>query len=203
MKQFKDLIIALISGSNFILLLFKFKINLVVAIILTLLMFIGLSVIFSEKQRIWRTRDQEIIESIDFTILRDSLNDSRYRINAVWNHIEDLNGAVREKVERICDISEQIFDSIKKKPNNIRAAKKVFSYYLDAVDKILCSYTELSDQESNSNGVAIRLNKVEETLEEVILVFEKYLEESFENEIFDLDIEIELLQQTMRAEMKI
>lgn len=203
MMKFKDMIIALISGSNFILLLFKFRINLVVAIILTLLMFIGLSIIFSEKQRTLRTRDQEIIERIDYNILRDSLNDSRFKINEIWNHIFELNGEVKDKVERICYISEQIFDRTITEPSNIRVVKKIFSYYLDAVDKILSSYTELSEQEVNSNEISIRLNKVEKSLDEVIIVFEMYLEDSFQNKLFNLDIEIELLQDTMRMEMKV
>jgi len=158
--KFKDMTIALISGSNFILLLFKFRINLILAIILTLLMFIGLSIIFSEKQRTVKTRDQEIIERIDYNILRDSLNDSRFKINEIWNHMVELNGEVKDKVERICYISEQIFDRTITEPNNIRAVKKIFSYYLDAVDKILSSYTELLEQEVNSNEISIRLNKV-------------------------------------------
>lgn len=201
--KFKDMTIALISGSNFILLLFKFRINLVVAIILTLLMFIGLSIIFSDKQRTLRTTDQKIIERIDNNTLRDCLNDSRFRINEIWNHIDELNGEVKDKVERICYISEQIFDRTITEPSNIRVVKKKFSYYLDAVDKILSSYTELSEQEVNSNEISIRLNKVEKTLDEVILVFEMYLEDSFQNKLFNLDIEIELLQDTMRMEMKI
>lgn len=203
MNQFKDVIISLISGSTFLLLLFKFKINLIVDMIFTLLMFIGLIIIFSEKQRTRKNSNREMAEKLDYTILQDSLIDSRFIINEVCNHILEVNGEVKEKVERICHISEQIFDNIKNKPNNIRAVKKVFSYYLDAVDKILSLYTELSEQEISNNEIDIRLNKVKKTLDEVVFVFEKYLERSLENNLFKLDIEIELLQQTMRMEMKI
>ena len=131
------------------------------------------------------------------------MSKSRLKINEVGNHIEELNGQVKSKVIKICDISEEIFENVKKKPTNIREVKKVFFYYLDTLDNILSLYIDLSNQKVNNSEVFIRLNKVEKILDEVLIVFEKYLEKSFENKLFNLDVEIQLLQETMKMEISI
>ena len=203
MKKFKYTIVALLSGGMFLLFLFIIKINLVVAITLTLLMYIALSIAFSEKQDIHKSKEQEIIDIINYTISRDSLSKNRFRINEVGNHIEELSGQVKNKVEKICDISEKIFDNIKKNPSNNREVKRIFSYYLDTLDKILSLYIDLFNERVHNNQVINRLNKVEKILDEVLVVFEKYLEKSFENKIFSLDVEIQLLKETMKMEVNI
>lgn len=203
MGKFKYTIIALLSGSIFLLFLFILKMNLIVAITLTLVMYIGLSIIISENQRTHKNKEQEIIGIIDYTIIRHSLSKNRSRINEVGNHIEELSGQMKNKVKRICDISEKIFDNIKKSPTNSREVKKVFSYYLGTLDKILSLYIDLSQKKVNNNEVIIRLNKVEKILDEVLVVFEKYLESSLENKLFSLDVEIQLLKETMRMEASI
>jgi 5-bromo-4-chloroindolyl phosphate hydrolysis protein len=203
MKKFKYTIIALLSGGMFLLYLFTLKINLIEAIILTQIMYIGLSIVFSEKQKTQKSKEQELINIIDYTILQNSIDKNRFRINEVGNHIEELSGQVKEKVQRVCDISEKIFDNLKKNPSNIREVKRIFSYYLDTLDKVLGLYIDLSDQRVNSNEVIIRLNQVEKILDEVLVVFEKYLEKSFENKILSLDVEIQLLQETMKMEVNI
>ena len=203
MKKFKYTIIAILSGGMFLLFLFILKINLIAAITLTLLMYTGLSLTFSEKQITNKSKEQQIIDIIDNTVLRDSLSKGRVKINDVGNHIEELSGQVKNKVKRICDISEKIINNIKSKPTNSREIKKVFTYYLDTLDKILSIYIELSNVKVINNDVIIRLNKVEKVLDEVLVVFEKYLEKSIEDKLFSLDVELQLLQETIRMEASI
>jgi len=196
MKHIKDILIALLCGVIFILLLFRFNINMIVSIILTLLTYVALNLIFSNKGK----KEAQLYDGFDSDMFHDVLKENRLKIKEVCEHASELKGEVKKKVEKLCNISEQILENVKNNPKNMKSVKKVFTYYLDTTHRILDIYIELSEQDIQSDEIRIRLKKIEDTLDMIINTFEKYLQRSVENELFDLDIEIELLEQTMKME---
>lgn len=200
MEKSKDIIAALLSGSMFLLFLFILKINLIVAMFATILMFIGLNVIFLDKQCRYKTLEQQIVKETDNAASRDGFNNSRLRICEVNNHIKELSGQVKNKVERISSISEKILENTVRNFSNKNEVKKIFSYYLNSLNKILCMYRELSEQKVETEEIDIVLNEVETILDQVIVVFEKYQERSLQSKVFILETEIQLLKETMNLE---
>lgn len=97
-------------------------------------------------------------------------------------------------------MSELILENVKKNPQNNNSVKKVFAYYMETIDRILDMYAELSKQNIQSIEIKTRLIKIENTLDLMVTTFQQYIEKSVENNVFNLDIEIELLEKTIKME---
>jgi 5-bromo-4-chloroindolyl phosphate hydrolysis protein len=61
---------------------------------------------------------------------------------------------VKDMVEKICHVADQIFENFKKDPKDIKATRKFLSYFLDATTKIIRKYVELSSNQHISQDVA-------------------------------------------------
>ena len=195
MKYVKNLLLALICGIVFFVFIFVLSFNSIMSIVATVLVYISLILILPVRER-----KQDKYSDTEYGEIQETLRINKEKITEVCKDTELLSGAMKEKVKRLCEISEQILENVKKNPQNIKAVKRVFSYYLETTDKILDIYTELSNQEIQSIEMEARLKKVESILDLIIDIFKQYLERSIETKIIDLDIEIELLEKVIKME---
>ena len=165
------------------------------SIVATVFVYISLILIIPVRER-----KQDKYSDIEYGEIQETLRLNKEKITEVCKDTEVLSGVMKEKVKRLCEISEQILENVKKNPQNIKAVKRVFSYYLETTDKILDIYTELSNQVIQSIEMEARLKKVESILDLIIDIFKQYLERSIESKVIDLDIEIELLEKVIKME---
>ena len=165
------------------------------SIVSTVLVYISLILILSGK-----SRNQGNYSDIEYENIQDILKEHKQKIKEVCKDVEVLNGDIKIKVEKLCEMSEQILENVKKSPKNIKSVKRVFSYYLETTDRILDMYTELSANDIQSSEMEARLKKVENTLDLIIIAFQQYIEKSMETQVVNLDIEIELLEKTIKME---
>jgi len=109
-------------------------------------------------------------------------------------------GKIRNKIERICQIAEEILEAIEKNPQDFKAAKRFFSYYLETTLKIVKTYADLSKQAKAIPEAQETLQKAEAILDNIEKTFQKQLSRILEDDLLDLDAEISLLEKTIKME---
>jgi 5-bromo-4-chloroindolyl phosphate hydrolysis protein len=106
--------------------------------------------------------------------------------------------SVKKKIEAITDVCERIFQDFEKDPKDIKAARQFLQYYLDATIKILQRYSDLEEHADLSKDLSASLAKVESLLDTIHTAFEKQLAKLLEDDVMDLDVEMDLLEKTMK-----
>ena len=105
---------------------------------------------------------------------------------------------VAKQIQDICRTGAEIFEYIRKNPGDLKKAKQFINYYLDATEKIVNRYVQLSSAKDKSAEVDASLKKVEETLASIDETYKKQLNNLLENDVLDLNTEIKVLETTMK-----
>jgi 5-bromo-4-chloroindolyl phosphate hydrolysis protein len=119
-------------------------------------------------------------------------------IKAAADKITD--GDIQKKVRDIAAIADSVFGDIKKDPKNVRQARKFISYYMDTTEYIVQRYIEV---QANSDYIQNRdemTEKIKNALNDLSELFKKLKSKLMEDDLFDLDTEIKLLEQTIKSE---
>jgi 5-bromo-4-chloroindolyl phosphate hydrolysis protein len=112
--------------------------------------------------------------------------------------IKDQN--VRHRAEQIADVVKRIHENFKKDPKDVKAGRQFINYYLDATVKILRRYVELSAHDRGSEEVRTALGKTEILLDTIRDAFERQLTLLLRDDIMDLEMEIKVLEKTIKLE---
>lgn len=192
-----NIISGIIGGVIFLGFLIFFK-NIIFALIAGAVAYLAGFLMFGTK----KSRDIDIsMYGITDEELKKVLTDGLTKMQIMIEYKNKIkNQAVKQKVNNICQIVKEIFDDIKKDPQDIKAARQFLSYYLDATIKILRKYTELSSHRIQSSEMASTLSKTENLLDTIKKAFEKQLANLLSNDVMDLDTEVKVLNQTLRSE---
>jgi len=110
------------------------------------------------------------------------------------------NNEVASKVQDICRTGSDIFDYLGKNPGDIPKARQFINYYLDATEKIVNQYVELSSRKDKTKEIEDSLKRVEAMLDSIKDTYSKQLHNLLENDLLDLNTEISVLEKTMKFE---
>lgn len=110
------------------------------------------------------------------------------------------DNTIASKVQDICKTGSEIFDYLAKNPGDISKAKQFLNYYLDATEKIVNQYVELSAKKDKSPEIEASLKRVESMLDSIKDTYSKQLHNLLENDLLDLNTEISVLEKTMKYE---
>lgn len=110
------------------------------------------------------------------------------------------NNTVASKVQDICKTGAEIFDYLAKNPEDIQKARQFINYYLDATEKIVNQYVELSARKNKTKEIEDSLKRVEAMLDSIKETYSKQLHNLLENDLLDLNTEISVLEKTMKYE---
>ena len=103
-------------------------------------------------------------------------------------------------VRRIITGAKAIYADIRKEPKNIKQARKFITYYMDTAGYIVGRYIEICQDKSYvENGDAL-IHKVAGTLENLAAAFAKMKSKLMQNDLFELETEIKVLEQTIKSE---
>ena len=105
---------------------------------------------------------------------------------------------VAKQIQDICKTGAEIFEYIRKNPDDLKKAKQFINYYLDTTEKIVNRYVQLSAAKEKSSEVDASLKKVEATLASIDETYKKQLHNLLENDVLDLNTEIKVLETTMK-----
>lgn len=107
---------------------------------------------------------------------------------------------IRQEIKGIAQIADAIFADFKRDPKDIKAVRRFLTYYLDATQKIVLKYRELSAGYGKNQETMEILARVEKTLPLIRATYEKILQKTLEDDFLDLDVELQVLETTIKTE---
>ena len=115
--------------------------------------------------------------------------------------IEQANNKIRntelnQRIENICAIADRILADIESDPRDIRRARKFLNVYLDGAKQVTEGYAK-THQQTQSGQLEQNFRNVLETIESV---FQEQQQKLLEEDVFDLDVKIEVLSTQLKRE---
>ena len=115
--------------------------------------------------------------------------------------IEQANGRIRntelnQRIERICEVADSILAEIAADPRDFRRARKFLNVYLDGARQVTEGYAK-THQQTQSGELEQNFRNVLETVESV---FQEQHQKLLEEDVFDLDVKIEVLITQLKRE---
>jgi 5-bromo-4-chloroindolyl phosphate hydrolysis protein len=115
--------------------------------------------------------------------------------------IEQANDKIRntelnQRIENICSIADRILAEIESDPRDIRRARKFLNVYLDGARQVTEGYAK-THQQTQSEQLEQNFRNVLETIESV---FQEQHQKLLEDDVFDLDVKIEVLTTQLKRE---
>jgi 5-bromo-4-chloroindolyl phosphate hydrolysis protein len=119
----------------------------------------------------------------------------------VIRNIEQANKKIRNtelnrRIENICAIADRILAEIESDPRDIRRARKFLNVYLDGAKQVTEGYAQ-THQQTQSGQLEQNFRNVLETIESV---FQEQHQKLLEDDVFDLDVKIEVLTTQLKRE---
>nr|WP_305910298.1 5-bromo-4-chloroindolyl phosphate hydrolysis family protein [Methylomarinum sp. Ch1-1]MDP4522635.1 5-bromo-4-chloroindolyl phosphate hydrolysis family protein [Methylomarinum sp. Ch1-1] len=106
------------------------------------------------------------------------------------------NPELNQRIERICEIANGILAEIEADPRDIRRARKFLNVYLDGARKVTEGYAR-THRHSQSGELEQNFRNVLATIESV---FQEQKQKLLEDDVFDLDVQIEVLNTQLKRE---
>jgi len=110
------------------------------------------------------------------------------------------SNAVALQVREICRTGVEIFEYLRKNPQDLGKARQFINYYVDATKKIVEQYIELTGRKETNPEIDAALMRVEGMLASVKETYDRQMANLYEHDLLDLNAEITLLKKTMELE---
>jgi len=107
---------------------------------------------------------------------------------------------ISQKISRMEDIVEKIFDRAEKDPGIIPDLKKMMNYYLPMTVKLLNAYADMDAQPVQGETILASKQEIEATLDTLNLAFEKLLDDLFADTALDVSSDISVLNTLLAQE---
>jgi 5-bromo-4-chloroindolyl phosphate hydrolysis protein len=132
---------------------------------------------------------------------RDEILQTLEDSSRIIRGIEQANDRIRNaelnrRIERICEIADSILAEIEADPRDIRRARKFLNVYLDGARQVTEGYAKTHPQ-TQSGELEQNFRNVLETIESV---FQEQHQKLLEEDVFDLDVKIEVLTTQLKRE---
>jgi len=101
-----------------------------------------------------------------------------------------------QRIDRICKIADNILQDIEKDPRDLRRARKFLNTYLEGAKKVTEGYAN-THKDTQTGELEQNFRQVLETIE---TVFQEQHQKLQEDDIFDLDVQIEVLNTQLKRE---
>lgn len=120
---------------------------------------------------------------------------------AIIQSIEQANQSIRhlefnQHIERICDIAAGVIADLQTDPRGIRRARKFLNIYLENVQQVVQGYAKTHQQVSSQS---LEQN-FRQALDAIESAFQEQRQKLLEEDVFDLDVKIEVLTAQLKRE---
>ena len=143
-----------------------------------------------------RSDKLENIGDVSAELVLKTLSDAKSKLSGISTHIDsdfkDLE--LKEKLKLAVKKAEHIIQTIQDDPKDIRISRKFLLVYLDGLEKVTDSYMAIDEKDIKEETKA----KLHQLLDDVELRFDKELTRLKKNNEFDLDVNIDVLQQQIK-----
>ena len=107
---------------------------------------------------------------------------------------------ISEQIDRLEQLSDNIFNHVKKNPDKLPQIRKFMSYYLPTTLKLLNTYADLAEQSVKGQNITATMNKIEAMMDTIVVAFEKQLDSLFGAEALDISTDITVLENMLHRE---
>lgn len=129
--------------------------------------------------------------------IRQALEDSSRIIRSIEQANDRIrNSELNRRIERICEIADNILAEIEADPRDFRRARKFLNVYLDGARQVTEGYAKTHPQ-TQSGELEQNFRSVLETIEST---FQEQHQKLLEEDLFDLDVKIEVLNTQLKRE---
>lgn len=120
---------------------------------------------------------------------------------AIINSIEQANrniihAELNQRIERICEIAESVVADLEADPRGIRRARKFLNVYLENVQQVIQGYAK-THQQATSHELEQNFRQALDAIESA---FQEQQQKLLEEDVFDLDVKIEVLTAQLKRE---
>ena len=127
------------------------------------------------------------------------------RAEAVLTEIRALNDAIEDpemsrKIDRIGEITGNIFAYLREKPDKEGKLRSFLSYYLPTTLKILGSYAQLEAQGVEGENISAAKERIEGMMDKVVEGFEQQLDRLFQDDAMDITSDVEVLERMLEKD---
>lgn len=117
-------------------------------------------------------------------------------------NIENANNKIRnaefnKRIDRICDTARNILVELEANPAAIRRTRKFLLVYLDGASKVTAGYASTHQQAVLTSDLEQNFRHVLDSIE---TVFKEQKEKLLEEDLFDLDVQMEVLATQLKNE---
>ena len=129
------------------------------------------------------------------------LKDGRLAI-AEMKRLDDniADPGISADIVRLEQVSQKIFDEVKRDPKKLPQIRKFMDYYLPTTLKLLNAYDRMSGTGVSGENIDATLSKVEGMMRNIVAAFEKQLDSLYGAEALDISTDITVLETMMARE---
>jgi len=178
---------SVISSIFFIIIYLFLDFDIFIALILTLLVFVGGILLFKEKDI--REFNEEDINNYYF---------QASRISNLSSVLDDKES--KDKVNNICSLVDSIIKSLRQRPKKVEQVFDFFDYYLDALYKIIYKYKLTKEKEELNDKDNKYIDDTYKYIDNINHSFEKQLKNMQEAKMLDIDMEIKMFEKNIGFE---
>lgn len=151
-----------------------------------------------------RGRRSEIDVLLD-GVTREELKDLLQEVSLKLETIQGLLVRIRDRtvtsrIQEILGKTHEIIQKLKTDPQYLNATRRFFSYYLEALSKIVDKYAELESHRELGGNIARSVDQVQGALNRMQTAFNQHHQRLLEGDLMSLEAEIALLEKTTRLE---
>ena len=116
-----------------------------------------------------------------------------------------LNDAIKDpklsaQIDRLEEISLQIFAAVKEDPNKLPQIRRFMDYYLPTTLKLLRAYHRMGSAGVAGENIGSTMKRVEEMMDTIVAAFAKQLDGLYGAEALDLSADMTVLETMMARE---
>jgi len=196
MENRAGIISGAVAAAVFLILLFGFRGGIILSVLTGAVTYCLFAFVILRKKRIRIVAEGVTQDDVDAV-----LAEGRTKLKA----LEEASGKIadipmKKKVRDIVTVAASIYADIEKEPKNVKEARKFITYYMDTAHYIVQRYIDLSaDTDYIANGDEMTA-KISSALDSLNQIFKKLKSKLLEDDLFELDTEIKLLEQTIKSE---
>ena len=105
-----------------------------------------------------------------------------------------IDAQVSRKIERIAELTDDIYDFVEQNPERAGEVRKFMNYYLPTTIKLLGSYGILERQSYQGENIIAARKNIEDILDTLVHAFEKQLDRLFAADAVDISSDIQVLE---------
>jgi len=186
----------ILGAATFVIFFILVQSGILIAIIAASAAFIAGMLLENEPKAMTVKLDGMDAQSLEAVLVQAEAKLAQFE--SLVNRIESKT--IQAKAMQIASLEHKIIEDIESDPKDLKPARGFLTYYQDAAINIIRKYLQIMERGGSVSDIQTSVAKVEPILETIKAAFEKQLARLLENDVLDLDIEISVLEKTLKME---